>query len=356
MSACRPSLSLLALALSAQVTPRAPFPVWDRTGHASPGCRPPASIACGAPGERWAPRVAREGRRGAGTRTESILPRRLRLWMLAVVVERPARGPLVAREASRRPGCRGTAPLLEACGGETPWRARAADSRWRLLLNVPGPLAMARRSPTQQPLLCRRRRLRVLLTPAYLAAPRGSLSPSVRPPTPRAAPARRRLSADVVYCSARGSAMPRSSLLWQLARGRIRSLPAIVDRPRARAARPRAGERESASAGHDATGGCPPTRSRAARAGYLRRGTPPCSSMPPRRCSAPRVEPSVGSGPSLPPVRRVSRPPVIASPLLLFVGCCRPVARDPRPARPAPCASLASFHDGSDGKESACNA
>ena len=116
----------------------------------------------------------------------------------------------------------------------------------------------------------------------------------------------------------------------------------------ARAARPRAGERESASAGHDATGGCPPTRSRAARAGYLRRGTPPCSSMPPRRCSAPRVEPSVGSGPSLPPVRRVSRPPVIASPLLLFVGCCRPVARDPRPARPAPCASLASFHDGSD--------
>ena len=149
--------------------------------------------------------------------------------------------------------------------------------------------------------------------------------------------------------------MPRSSPLWQLARARVGSLPAVVDRPRARAARPRAGERESASVGPDATGGCPPTRSRAARAGYLRRGTPPCSSMPPRRCSAPRVEPSVGSGPSLPPVRRVSRPPVIASPLLLFVGCCRPVARDLRPAHPAPCARLASFPGGSDGKESACN-
>ena len=183
---------------------------------------------------------------------------------------------------------------------------------------------------------------------------RPTWSPSVRPPTPRAAPARRRLAADVVYCWARGRAMPGSSPLWQLSRARVGSLPAVVDRPRVRAARPRAGEAESASAG-PAKGGCPPTRSRAARARCLRRGTPPCSSTPPRRCSAPRVEPSVGSGPSLPPVRRVSRPPVIAYPLL-FVGCCRPVAHDLHPAHPAPCAPLASFPGGSDGKESACNA
>ena len=138
VSACRPSLSLLALALSARDTVRAPSPVWDRTGHASPGCLPQASVACGAPGERWARRVVLEGPRGAGTRTESILPRRLRLWMLAVVVERPAKAPLGFGEASRRPGCRGTAPLLEASGSETPWRARAADSRWRLVLDVQG--------------------------------------------------------------------------------------------------------------------------------------------------------------------------------------------------------------------------
>lgn len=165
-----------------------PSPVWDRTGHASPGCRPQASVACGAPGERWARRVVLEGPRGAGTRTESILPRRLRLWMLAVVVERPAKAPLGFGEASRRPGCRGTAPLLQASGSETPWRNRAADSRWRLVLDVPGLFAMAPGSPTQQPLLCRRRR--VFATQAYLVSVSPSADPQGRARTPT--PGRRR--------------------------------------------------------------------------------------------------------------------------------------------------------------------
>lgn len=301
MSACRPSLSQLALALSLTGDRPRPLPLSGTepaTPHLDVVPRPPSPVAPpgGGPSvqERGTlgRRVAREGRGGAGTRPESLLPRRLRLWMLAVVVERPARAPLVAGEASRRPGCRATAPMVEASGGETPWRARAADSRWRLVLNVPGPLAMARDSPTQQPLL---RRRHVFATPAYLAAPRGSLSPSVGPPTRRAAPGAVRIASrrgpaplpDAEACpptsfsAGRGGAPCPAAPCSGRSRARVGSPPAVVDRPRARADRPRAGESGSASAGPDATGGCPPTRSRAAGAGCLPRGTPPRSSTPP---------------------------------------------------------------------------
>nr|CAI9688671.1 unnamed protein product [Rangifer tarandus platyrhynchus] len=151
---------------------------------------------------------------------------------------------------------------------------------------------MARGSPTQQPLL---RRRHVFATPAYLAAPCGSLSPSVRPPTPRAAPGvvhftSRRGSAplpDAEACPPTSFSAGREGAPCPAApysgrsRARVESPPAVMDRPRARDDRPRAGESESASAGPDATGGCPLTRSRAAGAGCLPRGTPPRSSTPP---------------------------------------------------------------------------
>ena len=90
-------------------------------------------------------------------------------------------GPAGAREAIRRPGCRGTAPVLEASGREIPRHAPAADLLSGLFERPWGPSRWREATPPPRPVLCC---CHVFATSANVAAPRRCPSPSARQPRP----------------------------------------------------------------------------------------------------------------------------------------------------------------------------
>lgn len=74
----------------------------------------------------------------------------------------PRGGPMGVRKGRRRPGCQGTAPLLEAPGSEIPWRDAEAASLPGRCERLPGPsLSLAAAPPPPSvlyllPRLCHR--------------------------------------------------------------------------------------------------------------------------------------------------------------------------------------------------------
>ena len=90
-------------------------------------------------------------------------------------------GPAGAREAIRRPGCRGTAPVLEASGHEIPRHAPAADLLSGLFERPWGPSRWREATPPPRPVLCC---CHVFATSANVAAPHRCPSLSVRQPLP----------------------------------------------------------------------------------------------------------------------------------------------------------------------------
>ena len=220
---------------------------------------------------------------------------------------------------------------------------------------------MARVSPTQQPLL---RRRHVFATPAYLAAPRGSLSPSVRPPTPRSRPVRfvSRTAAAPLRCPT-PKPVRRRHLVPGEGERHAPQLPAPVAPERG------LGPRQPSWTGrvHSPTPPCGRKRERICRSRRDRRVSPdplpgcrgrvPATGDAPSFLHAAAVMLCASSGPSVGRCALLGEAgqsaPSDRLPLPLFVGCFLPAALH---LRPATCTRLASFPGGSDGKKSACNA
>lgn len=58
------------------------------------------------------------------------------------------------RKGSRRPGCQGTTPVLEASGGEIPWHDWEADSLPGRFECLPGPSLSLAATPPPPLVLC----------------------------------------------------------------------------------------------------------------------------------------------------------------------------------------------------------